>query len=383
MVDEVVVELDRGREVRRLAVVVAVLAVAAVSGWALARTDPLAWLGPLTYASMAVVGALLIVGRRLVTALQRPQLLLDASGIRWQRRHRVPRWSIPWNDLASAVTVTERDGHVLLLEPRDAEVVRRHRGAGTTRRHGELQVWRVELGPADPAPVAAALAGRVPRSRGGVLDPPPAPQEPAQDRTSSTIDLGARDTESRLRLGVGAVLLVFLTVGLLATAVAGPEELWLRLTAGGVGLVLSTLLVAWWRSRAFRPRWLTVDHAGLRLVGPPTADGRRRDLVRVAWTEVAGVGVMVNERARARAATSRRIGHATIWLELYPTGPDAVRRHPELRTAWQRGRAVRPGQEQRWLIALGYGRTVPVEEHVRRWRPELWRGQRDGSLLFG
>jgi hypothetical protein len=74
-----------------------------------------------------------------------------------------------------------------------------------------------------------------------------------------------------------------------------------------------------------------------------------------------------------------------IWLELFPSGPDAHRRHPELRTAWLLGQPRREGQEQRWLIGIGdgLGQAPPVDEHVRRWRPGLWRGHREGSLLSG
>lgn len=47
-------------------------------------------------------------------------------------------------------------------------------------------------------------------------------------------------------------------------------------------------------------------------------------------------------------------------------------------------RTVAPGEEQRWLVSLGdgQGQDFPIGEAVQRWRPQLWRGHRSGSLLF-
>lgn len=193
-------------------------------------------------------------------------------------------------------------------------------------------------------------------------------------------------------LAIGSVLTVLFVLGLLATLVAGPEPLPLRLAAGGVGVAIVVLaLVAWW-TRNHRPRWLAIDHEGIRLVSRT-----RRDLARIAWGDLAGVGLMTNEGARRRklfAASlqssptrwlSRRLVSVPIWLELHPAGPDAVRRQPGLRAAWQAGAPRRPGEAQRWLILIadGQGQVLPVAEHVQRWRPDLWRGHREGSFLLG
>jgi hypothetical protein len=63
-------------------------------------------------------------------------------------------------------------------------------------------------------------------------------------------------------------------------------------------------------------------------------------------------------------------------LELVPADAAAVRRHPELLQAWRFGR------ESAWRVGLGASRDAPpVEPLVLRYRSELWRGERPGSLL--
>ena len=61
-------------------------------------------------------------------------------------------------------------------------------------------------------------------------------------------------------------------------------------------------------------------------------------------------------------------------------------RHPELRGAWRLGSGARLAHGPRWLLMLcdDLGQEpLPVGEHVRRWRPELWRGHQEGSAVFG
>jgi hypothetical protein len=133
-----------------------------------------------------------------------------------------------------------------------------------------------------------------------------------------------------------------------------------------------------------------VDHEGIRVW-----DRRGRVLVRLAWTELSGVGVMTNEVSRGRQQrrargdlvpwVSRRMVRVPIWLELYPADADAVARHPELEWAWRLGAVKAPGEERRWLVILGdgQGQEFPIGEAVQRWRPQLWRGHRSGSFLLG
>lgn len=204
------------------------------------------------------------------------------------------------------------------------------------------------------------------------------------------IDLTARSHESRMLRGIGSVLLALVVLGCLASLVLGPEPVPIRLIAGGFALLVLLLVGAAWAVRNRKPRWLGIDHEGVRLV-----DRRGRVFTRVVWADLAGVGVMTNEFARWRQlfsaslrpfpAFSRKMVSVPIWLELVPSGPDALARHPELSVAAALGRPRPPDQPQRWLIMMadGHGQVLPVGEHVQRWRPELWRGHRSGSALFG
>jgi hypothetical protein len=203
------------------------------------------------------------------------------------------------------------------------------------------------------------------------------------------INLTARTRTAGVLRSIGYVLALLVAAGCLASFVAGPEEMAVRLIAGGAGLLI--VLAFGWAVAVRRrvPSRLAIDHEGVRVW-----DGRGRVLVRLAWTELSGVGVMTNEaarRRRLRAAghafpwVSRRMASVSIWLELYPADAQAVARHPELSWAWALGGRVAASEERRWLVLLGdgHGQDFPIGEAVQRWRPQLWRGHRSGSWQFG
>lgn len=161
--------------------------------------------------------------------------------------------------------------------------------------------------------------------------------------------------------------------------VAPGEPWWMRLLAVVfAGLFLGPWLVLPLTVRS-RLRWMELDARGLRLVrgsGAVTADLR--------WDELAGVGVMVDETAaqralRGRGALFRAIMHRVPpWLELVPAGAAVVRAHPELGPQVPAG----DGQPARWLVRLneGWARRPQLDEHVARYAPGWWRGERDGSV---
>lgn len=384
-----VVELDRRPEIRfALGLLVVSGLVVAICvrimqagvgfwGFVAGMVSVVAGLGGL----LAVLG-LSMYRRRMV-------LVIDAAGVRREMTGAAPVWSVLWPDVAS-VRVRRRDGRQgssLVIEPAGPEAVDRHRGVGEPLRDGEVVVRRVPLGRTDPVALEAALRRWQPRPGAGALPAPPpvpvAPVVPSPAGPPTRIDLTARNGTSRILLAVGSLLTAFFTVGLLATLIVGREGIGLRLVAGGVGIGLVLLFVALWWTWNRRPAALVMNHEHLLLT-----DRRERTITRVAWTDLRGVGVMTNEGARRRQRSGwldRRMVSIPIWLELYPAGRDARRRHPELRRAWMMGRPRREDQEQRWLIGIGdgLGQAPPVGEHVRRWRPHLWRGHRDGSFLSG
>jgi hypothetical protein len=130
-----------------------------------------------------------------------------------------------------------------------------------------------------------------------------------------------------------------------------------------------------------RPRRLVIDHEGIRV------DNGGRRPVRVAWTELDGVGLVVDDRRRRRQVRWRRRGESvippslvgvTVMLELTPADEQALRRHPELARAWMLG------GRRAWRIWLtsGPGDPLPIGRALQRHRPELWRGERSGPALF-
>ncbi|MBN9099142.1 MAG: hypothetical protein J0I49_13660 [Pseudonocardia sp.] len=133
-----------------------------------------------------------------------------------------------------------------------------------------------------------------------------------------------------------------------------------------------------------RTRRLVIDHEGVRL-----ERGGRRPEWRVAWTELAGVGLVRNDRERQRIARRFRanpLGNVppgvvavTVSVELVPTGTEAVRRHPEM------ARYLRLGHGEAWRVPLivSMGEPLPIADALRRRRPDLWRGERSGPALLG
>jgi hypothetical protein len=204
------------------------------------------------------------------------------------------------------------------------------------------------------------------------------------------IDLTARTRSTHVARAIVHTVTLLVAAACLASLVAGPETTAVRFIAGAVGLLIVLVYAGAVLSRRRRPHRLLVDHEGIRVW-----DGRGKVVVRLAWTELSGVGLMTNEVARSRRTrqadadpvpwVSRRVVLAPIWLELFPADAAAVARHPELRWAWDLGQLRAPTEERRWVVPLGdgQGQDVPVGEAVQRWRPHLWRGQRAGSLLFG
>jgi hypothetical protein len=204
------------------------------------------------------------------------------------------------------------------------------------------------------------------------------------------IDLTARPRSTRVAWWIVHTITLLVTAGCLASFVAGPEHIVVRMLAGAFGLMVVLLYVVVWGGRHRVAARMVVDHEGIRL-----RNGHGKVILRLAWTELSGVGVMTNEVSRywqQRDArndlvtrwVSRRTVRVPIWLELYPANPEAVKRHPELELAWKLGQLRATGEEQRWLVSIGDGRgqSFPIGEAVQRWRPQLWRGHRSGSIFF-
>jgi hypothetical protein len=215
------------------------------------------------------------------------------------------------------------------------------------------------------AVLPAAVADRPPHAGGGFTRVPPngptmimpVPSSAPWRRTRS---ISPPAPAPRVLRSIGILLTLLIAAGCLASFVAGPEEMAVRLIAGAAGLLIVLVFVWGASSRRRLPSRLLVDHEGIRVWY-----GRGRMLVRLAWTELSGVGVMTNERSRRRQRgdargglapwLSNRIVRVPIWLELYPADAEAVARHPELERAWNLGAVKAPNEQRRWLVFAGDG----------------------------
>lgn len=186
-------------------------------------------------------------------------------------------------------------------------------------------------------------------------------------------------------------LLGMVVTGLLAAAalyaatadrvIGGPSA---RTVAWVIGAVLAAMVLGGLGAlpELRRRRRLVIDHEGIRI----EKSGRKPEL-RMAWTELAGVALIRADRQRRRAVRVYRpltevppaLVAVGLLLELVPTGQDAVRRHPELARAWLLG------GHKTWRVPLtvGPGEPPPIGPALQAHRPDLWRGERSGSALFG
>jgi hypothetical protein len=118
-----------------------------------------------------------------------------------------------------------------------------------------------------------------------------------------------------------------------------------------------------------RPRRLVIDHDGIRI-----ENGTRSDAFRLAWNELAGVGLLVKYGRRRRSLFPQ----VRTSLELEPADDATRRQHPELDLAWRLGR------QQVWRVPLGPSlrKPLPIAEALQYWRPQLWRGQRSDREIW-
>jgi hypothetical protein len=160
------------------------------------------------------------------------------------------------------------------------------------------------------------------------------------------------------------------------TVLLGPGN---RVIAWVLGSLLGFLAMAGLAALPLlrRPRRLVIDHEGIRIQRGP-----RSYEFRLAWTELAGVGLVVDDRKRRRGIPlsdlPRSLIPVTVALELVPVDDAVRRRHPELATAWRLGR------QRAWRVGvtIGPGEPLPIGTALQRWCPQpLWRGERSGRAF--
>lgn len=181
-----------------------------------------------------------------------------------------------------------------------------------------------------------------------------------------------------LLFGLGAALSLWFAWWSLAAVVAPGESWGYRALAVVFSVLFLGPLVVLPATARGRLRRLEIDDTGIRLLR-----GGGAVFTELRWSEVSGVGMMVDEALARRELSGsswlfqRIMYRVPPWLEVVPAGPDAVRDHPELGELVPAGDGMPP----RWMVRLneGWARRPDVGAVVDRVRPDLWIGERHGS----
>ncbi|SDP65200.1 hypothetical protein SAMN04487905_106281 [Actinopolyspora xinjiangensis] len=179
--------------------------------------------------------------------------------------------------------------------------------------------------------------------------------------TPAVFDLGKRLRRNALAGGLvlgpfGALVLL----GSITDNVDGPTAA--RVFAGvfGAALVGIAVLIALLWPVISRPQQLVIEHTGIRWHDP-----RGRPFT-IRWEELAEIAVH-------RKWTPPKFGHssAQVRVDLFPSGHDFRRRHPELEHLLRNGE-----NRPHYRLALGPNKTAAtiVDEGIQRFQPRLHRG---------
>lgn len=202
---------------------------------------------------------------------------------------------------------------------------------------------------------------------------PPVAAYRTRYRPGAPVVVAASDWAARQVIGVVAVGLPAVTIGfLVALAHALDGSVAAALGAVGLGLlaVLLGLLPVFTLRKAFRPRRLIIEPAGIRWhdpAGTPWA---------LPWPELGAVAI-------STALKIRRGGRSTtlVRLDLWPRDPGFDARHPELREQWEAS-----GAKGRYRVGLGPRASAlgPMDHALRSYSPPgVYRGVIDDGIAWG
>jgi hypothetical protein len=206
----------------------------------------------------------------------------------------------------------------------------------------------------------------------GAVSWPPAPPG-IRHRPGAPVVVTASDWAASQVIALVAVALPVATVGFLVTlanALDGSVAAALGAVGLGVLVVLIGLLPVLTLRRAFRPRRLIIEPAGVRWhdpAGTPWA---------VPWPELGAVAV-------STALKIRKGGRSTtlVRLDLWPRDPGFDARHPEMREQWEAS-----GARDCYRVGLGPRANAlgPMDHALRSYPPPgLYRGVIDDGIAWG
>lgn len=207
--------------------------------------------------------------------------------------------------------------------------------------------------------------------------PPPGYGPPMPPGQPVIIDVGATATK---QLVVGSIVLgaiggIALVSGLIGAVDGGSGGAIAAVAIGAVFLLLGLLPVLM-RKKAFRPRKLIFEPAGLRWDDP---QGRPWA---VGWNELAAVSISKHGKLEIKqeslndkivgAATDKLTGeNVLIRLDLYPSDRGFRARHPQMEHLWEM-HDVKNG----YRLPLGRNATYvqPIAHALARFAPQIYRG---------
>lgn len=212
---------------------------------------------------------------------------------------------------------------------------------------------------------------------------PPPPMPPGQP---VVIDVGATATKQLIvgSIVLGAIGGIALVSGLIGAVDGGSGGAIAAIAIGAVFLLLG-LLPVMMRRKAFRPRKLIFEPAGVRWDDPQGQPWA------VAWGELAAVSISKHSKLEVKqeslndkivgAATDKLTGeNVLVRLDLYPADPGFRARHPQMERLWEM-HDVKNG----YRLPLGRNAKYvqPIAHALASFAPQIYRGVQTTEGFMG
>jgi hypothetical protein len=216
----------------------------------------------------------------------------------------------------------------------------------------------------------------------GFAPPPGAAGWHAPAGPPAVIDIGKSDSRrfviaSAVIIPLGAIAII---AGLAGAVEGGPGVAIAAVCIGGVFLLIGLLPILA-RKKAFRPRRLVIEQAGIRWDDPQGKPWA------VRWQELAAVAISKHEALQvgpesvsdkvSGAITDRVLGErALVRLDLFPGDPGFHQRHPEMAHLWEKDRIRLPLGHNAGFLPL-------MDAAIRHFLPNRYLGVQQTEGFMG